>query len=89
MRKLDAFRYVPEWTGRHLDVAHLDGVPWHQAPAPPLLHRHWPQTTSTAAHRCACGALRVPTDGAPWLPELLRARRVGGWFRFLAGRGRR
>lgn len=42
-------------------VEHLDGVPWYEAPVPPLDHECWSQTVGWIGlnqwTRCACGAL--------------------------------
>lgn len=50
---------VAEWL-----VEHVDGLPWHEAPAPRRRHRHWTQTTGQdrfgleVVERCPCGAMR-------------------------------
>lgn len=60
---------------------HLDGVAWHDARPPFVLHRHWPQTVGVLddkgeeIHRCACGALRWYGPGDPWIQEQRHARR--------------
>lgn len=43
-----------------LPMWNLDGVVWHQAPAPRRWHQHWAQTVAVTDgeehYRCACGA---------------------------------
>ena len=53
-----------------LEVEHLNGVAWHDAPLPSRWHRCWPQTRAwmdyfTKVERCACGATRF--DGRGWV----------------------
>lgn len=66
----------PRWQrgGRDLsgryEVFHLDGVPWHEAPIPPLRHQCAPQTRAwvryfTPVNRCSCGAANY--NGSPWM----------------------
>lgn len=45
------------------EIYHRDGIPWHEAPQPRLLHRHRIQTYGfldyfTRFDRCSCGAIR-------------------------------
>jgi hypothetical protein len=56
-------------------TADLNGVPWFEAPAPPLFHRHWAQTSGLGMWRCPCGAIGGP--GEPWV---LLDRRNVRWF---------
>lgn len=48
---------------------HVGGVPWYDAPVPPVRHRCTPQTSEwqgvTRRQRCACGAVRI--DGGVWI----------------------
>lgn len=78
-------------------IAHLDGVAWHDAPAPPARHEHWVQTRGLfgleLVERCPCGATRL--GGHPgWIPERADLRRVGvspvatSWWRRLFGGAR-
>lgn len=59
------------WVGDER-IAHLDGVPWWEAPPPPRQHEHTPQTRGarsgniTFIERCACGAVRLDRVG-PWV----------------------
>lgn len=49
----------------------LNGVPWHEAPLPPRIHKCFVQTRGwigfDEVHRCACGAIRNPRFGGHWL----------------------
>jgi hypothetical protein len=49
------------WVEVH-GVEHLDGVPWYDAPRPPVDHEHTAQSRGRLAgsffERCACGAGR-------------------------------
>lgn len=56
---------------------HVDGIPWHDAPVPPRLHRCKPQTKGwvnffTQVDRCACGAIRM--DGGRWMERNARRK---------------
>jgi hypothetical protein len=66
-------------------IRHKDGIPWHDAPAPPRMHSHWAQTTSNRLDRCACGATRF-FDDPIWIEEIPSAARfaeeVRSWWRF-------
>ncbi len=57
---LDAERYN-RWGWPILPNINLDGVPWHQAPIPRRLHRHFVQTRGwlgiNLIDRCTCGAV--------------------------------
>lgn len=64
-------------------MEHLNGVPWHQAPAPPWWHRCKPQTRAKVGpfgfdvvERCACGAINIkkPGEGDYWLDRNDRRR---------------
>lgn len=49
---------------RSVELHHLDGVKWHDAPIPRRWHRCWVQTYGytgwfNLVERCACGAIRV------------------------------
>lgn len=53
-----------------MEMAHVDGVAWHDAPVPRRRHRCSPQTKAwykpfDFIERCACGALR--RNGGPWI----------------------
>lgn len=78
--------HTPAGKRRVSAVMHLDGIPWHRAPAPRRWHRHWAQSISDQVHRCPCGALRPVGVGRParvqhrWLPEMPHARRVRPFF---------
>jgi hypothetical protein len=55
---------------RKLEVFHLDGVAWPDAPLPARLHRCRAQTRAwqnwfTFVERCACGSIRL--DGRGWI----------------------
>lgn len=78
-------------------LAHLDGVAWHDAPAPPAKHEHWAQTRGLIrlelVDRCPCGAIHF--GGLPgWAEERPEQRRVGvspattSWWRRLFGGAR-
>lgn len=58
------------------DLVHVDGVPWHEAPRPRLLHRCRVQTSAQVDERlferCPCGAIRI--DGGTWLERNSRGR---------------
>ena len=55
-------------------IEHTDGVPWHEAPAPPLDHDCWVQTSGWVGLnqwlRCACGGIAAGID-------IKAARQVG------------
>jgi hypothetical protein len=58
---------------RRLEVFHLDGVAWHDAPLPDRIHRCQAQTRAwtnwfTRVERCACGSLRCDKRG-PWIDK--------------------
>lgn len=60
--------YIVTFTSEETEVAHLDGVPWHEARKPRRWHKCWAQTKGTMNYfteveRCACGAIRRPPDG--------------------------
>lgn len=60
-----------------IDIQHVDGVAWYDAPLPPRLHRCQTQTSGwlrilTKVERCACGAMRV--DGNGWANKNERRR---------------
>jgi hypothetical protein len=68
--------------GARLRIEHLDGVPWHDAPAPPRWHRHWPQSRSRQAERCACGAIRFrepPVVFTPVQPGAVIGEAMAAW----------
>jgi hypothetical protein len=63
-------RYVTTFAARDggTEIAHLDGIPWHEAPLPPKRHACWPQTAGfvryfTYVERCACGAVNYDCLG--------------------------
>lgn len=65
-------RYLPGYRSPDgkMEVEHLEGVPWHDAPLPRRFHRCWPQTRAWMNYferieRCACGAGRI--DGHSWI----------------------
>lgn len=66
-------RYIEAYRARDggTVLAHLDGVPWWEAPAPPAGHRHWVQTWAwiggEQVERCPCGAMRF--EGGPWAAD--------------------
>lgn len=87
-KPIDDARYVDDTTSfiplsredNALDIRHLDGVGWYDAPKPFLLHRCFAQTIGEESDmlglvrtikRCPCGAIRI-TDwrslrSARWL----------------------
>jgi hypothetical protein len=75
---------------RDAGIVHLDGVPWHEAPAPPRGHRHWAQTSGylsslMAIQRCPCGAIRRPGGRWTLLDEPRAAARRPWWCRSKRG----
>ena len=55
-----------------LELEHLDGVGWFDAPLPPRFHRCRPQTRAWTGYvdrvyRCPCGA--ISEDGKHWLEK--------------------
>lgn len=76
-------RYIYEYVSSNgeLEIAHLDGVAWYDAPVPPRLHRCWPQTIGTinyfdTVERCACGGQK---SGRFWLERNTRDDSRGLW----------
>ena len=58
--------------GGRVEIEHLDGVPWHEAPQPRRFHRCWPQTQGWVNYfdrvrRCPCGAIKG--DGTHWMEK--------------------
>ena len=56
----------------NLEVEHVDGIPWHEAPVPRRFHFCKPQTTGwidffARVDRCACGAYRK--DMSMWISK--------------------
>lgn len=69
--------WEPEWPGQPY-VAHLDDVPWYDAPLPRRWHRCRVQTRAyigEVVDRCACGAIRW--NGKRWHDRHLRRSPVG------------
>lgn len=77
-----------------LPVWNLDGVSWSDAPAPPRMHRHWPQTViridGKDFARCPCSATR---DDGRWIqlhqPRVAYPLGAGSWCERLRRRWRR
>jgi hypothetical protein len=56
---------------RSMQLHHVRGVPWHEAPLPRRWHHCRAQTTGfldgVYVSRCACGAMSL--DGGPWMEK--------------------
>jgi hypothetical protein len=64
-----------------IEIYHLGGVPWHEAPIPGRLHRCIAQTGGwyhrRFIERCACGAIRIDRRRGTWSE---RNSRRGRWM---------
>ena len=63
-------------------IEHRDGIPWHDAPCPPRLHRCRAQSNAwfdffSQVQRCACGAIRSGRTPL-WAEKNSRRKSIGG-----------
>jgi hypothetical protein len=57
-----------------MEISHVDGTAWFEAPAPPLDHDCWVQTFGStdklpSVERCPCGATRLDGPDRPWIEK--------------------
>jgi hypothetical protein len=61
-----------------VELVHLGGVPWWEAPIPWRWHKCFPQTvgwlTDTYVERCACGAISGHGARGYWMERNSRRR---------------
>lgn len=76
----DAAGYVTVHDSGSTTMKHLGGVPWHEAPLPPRVHRCWAQTDGRINYfeqvqRCACGGIRTSAvKGSDWFERNSRRK---------------
>lgn len=59
------------------DVSHVGGMPWHEAPVPPLDHLCWVQTSTWGGPGGMYQLLRCPCGGVADGIDISSAREVG------------